>query len=283
MSTRKTKAIIAKYGPKAVGLALNAEALVSSRKAAEKALDIFCTPRNGRVRPHQKKFLDQFERKVLLLDELEIATYEHVGSGPKILLCHGWESNGFRWRKLFARLKENDFHVIMMDAPSHGESGGEKFNALLYADMINVVGKHYRPEVICGHSVGGMASIIYLYKAKPEFMKKAIILASPDRLSDITDNYFSIIGGSSRLRKAYEKLFPEKFGKDMSYYSAAKFAEEIDIPALIVHDRDDNINKYVEGQRIHEAWKGSELYTTTNLGHSLQSPEVFDKVDEFLL
>lgn len=278
----RLKEISTKYGPKAIGAGLNTIALVNPRKAAVKALDIFCTPRSGRVKSHQKKFLAKFSKKMLPFGDIEIATYEYKGTGPKILLCHGWESNSFRWRKLFKKLQEDRCHVIMMDAPAHGATGGNSFTALLYAEMIDVVAQQFTPQIICGHSVGGMASIMYLSKYQPSYLKTAVILASPDRLSDITDNYFGIIGGSKRLRQRYDRLMPEIFGHDISYFSAASFAASFTIPALIVHDKEDTINKYEEGERIHQAWQGSTLEPTQQLGHSLQSEQVFETISKFI-
>lgn len=271
-----------KYGPKAVGLGLNIYAWPMPKAAASKALDIFCTPRGGRVKSHQKKFLKKWSLKKLPYGDLGIATYHYAGTGPRVLLCHGWESNTFRWRKLFKHLVAADYDIVAMDGPAHGQTGGDRFTAVKYAEMMETVCTHYQPAAICGHSVGGMATIFYLYSSKAEHVQKAIILAAPDRLQDITTNYFNIIGGSRRLRKYYEAMIEERFGNKTEYFSGASFASTLDIPALIVHDRKDTINQYEEGLRIHEAWAGSELLSTEGLNHSLQGEVVYKKVIESL-
>lgn len=271
-----------KYGPKAVGLGLNIYAWPLPRAAASKALDIFCTPRGGKVKSHQKKFLKKWDVKMVPHGNIEIATYRYAGDGPRVLLCHGWESNTFRWRKLFKHLVAAGYDVVAMDAPAHGQTGSDRFTAVKYAEMMDTVSKHYLPAAICGHSVGGMAAIFYLYRQQPPNIRQAIILAAPDRLQDITTNYFNIIGGSQRLRTYYEGMIEERFGNKTEYFSAASFASTLDIPALIVHDRKDTINQYEEGLRIHEAWAGSELLSTEGLDHSLQGEVVYKKVIESL-
>ncbi len=278
----KIKKLLVKYGPRAVGMGLNSLATVAPKLAAQKTLDIFCSPRAGRIKPHQEKFLKDFEKKTVKYNGNEVMTYHFKGTGPRILLCHGWESNASRWRKLIAPLKAANIDIVAMDAPAHGASNGTKFTALLYAQMIDQVAQEFKPDVICGHSVGGMAAIFYLHDHKPSFVKRAVILASPDRLLDITDNYFGMIKGSQRLRTSYDRLFKEQFENNIEHYSSAKYASNLDLPAIIIHDKKDRINKYDEGERIREAWRESILYSTSGLGHGLQSSEVFDQVVSFM-
>lgn len=274
--------MVAKYGPKAVGLGLSILAIVDPRRAAVKALDVFCTPRAGRVKSYQEKFLKKFDRsKVLQHNGHKVMTYHTAGAGPRILLCHGWESNTFRWRKLYKVLMEAGFDIVAMDAPAHGNTSGDKFTAVLYAELMSVVVAEYKPAIICGHSVGGMSTIIALSHYDLASVRKAVILAAPDRLEDLTNNYFKIIGGSQRLRKAYDILIEDTFGNPTSHYSAATFAAKLVIPAMIIHDEEDSINRYEEGLRIHSAWQGSELKSTQGLGHSLQSREVYQWIANF--
>jgi len=277
------KKLITKYGPKVVGLGLNISNVFAPAATANKTLDIFCTPRGGRIKSHQKKFLRKFDKHALKLDDKDIMTYHYAGNGPTILLAHGWESNSFRWRKLFKHLQAADFNIVAMDGPAHGNSGSDRFTALLYAQMMKVVTEYYNPQVLCGHSIGGMASIICLHQFDLPSVRKAVILASPDKLTDITNNYFNIIGGSNSLRSSYEKNFVAVFGKPIDYYSSASFASEFSLPALVVHDKEDSINKFDEGERIHRSWEGSELFVTHGLGHSLQNKEVHRKVVDFCL
>ena len=272
-----------KYIPKIVGMGLNTVGLVAPQKAAEIALDIFCTPRSGRIQSYQKKFLKKFESRVLDFNGTPIMTYDNGKPGKKILLCHGWESNSFRWRKLYRALQETDLNIIMMDAPAHGDTGGDKFQALLYAQMIDVVSDHYKPQTIIGHSVGGYSTIYYMSQKNPKFVEDLIILASPDRLLDITGRYFDMIGLKNRVGKRYYELIKQRFGKEITFYNASDFARNIEAEGLIIHDEEDSVNLYYEAEAIHSKWKGSKLVTTRGLGHSLQDTLVYDTISEVLM
>ncbi len=279
----KQSPILKKLIPKLVGMGLNVLSIFQPRKAAKIAMDIFMTPRKGKIQNWHKKFLNNFSQKPLDMEGIKVATYHGGGSGKTILFCHGWESNAFRWRKIIRHLKDKNYHFVMMDAPAHGESGSKKFDALLYSRMIDTVSRHYRPDVIIGHSVGGFASFLYLSKYQPDWVKKLIILASPDRLETITDTYFSMLGMNKRIRKYYEKLVIKRFGAPTSSFNASDFVKNIDLPGIIIHDEKDDTNYYWEGQEIIRHWQKGKLYTVHNLGHGLQGKEVFEIVAKELV
>lgn len=272
------KELYNKYFPKLVGFGLNTLGVVAPRKSAKVALDIFCSPRKGGIQSHQKKFLKKFKQLPLEYNGMTVMTYDNKKSGKKVLLCHGWESNSFRWRKLYRALKDTDLNIIMMDAPAHGASGSNTFNALLYGRMIDVVANHYQPEAILGHSVGGYSTIYYVSQYQPEFVKNLIIMASPDRLVDITNRYFKMIGLSNRVGKRYYSLIKENFGQEIYQYNAADYASTLNVGGVIIHDKEDDVNLFYEAESIHSKWKNSTLIHTRGFGHSLQDETVFDKI-----
>ncbi|MEM9547509.1 MAG: alpha/beta hydrolase [Bacteroidota bacterium] len=268
---------------KSVGAGLNTMGVFAPRKAAEVALDIFCTPRNGEIKSFQKKFLKKFKQVELDYEGLPVMTYDNGKSGRKVLLCHGWESNSFRWRKLYRALKDTNLNIIMMDAPAHGATGSEKFQALLYGQMIDVVAQYYQPQTILGHSVGGYSTIFYASQYAPNFVEDLIILASPDRLEDITKRYFTMIGLGNRVGKRYYRLIKERFGRDITHYNASDYASTLNMEGLIIHDKEDDVNLYYEAEAIHSKWTKSRLVSTHGLGHSLQDEDVYKTIKEALI
>jgi len=60
-------------------------------------------------------------------------------------------------------------------------------------------------------------------------------------------------------------------------------AREIDVPLLVVHDREDPTVPWADGAAIAGAW-GAELVTTTGLGHHavVGHPSIVERVVEFL-
>ena len=271
-----------KYLPKVIGGGINVIGLFASQKAVSIALDIFRTPRGGRVQSYQKKFLKKFERVELSFDNKCIATYDNGKPGRKILLCHGWESNSYRWRKLYKELNKTDHNVILMDAPAHGESGSDRFDGKIYAGFISAALDHYQPEVLIGHSVGAYSVLYAMSEYKPSSVHKLVILASADKLTDISERYFNMIGLSPRLRGKYLEEVESMFGHPANYYSAADFAKNIDADGIIIHDKEDTVNLFYEAEAIHNSWPSSKLISTTGFGHSLQDESVYKHVIDYV-
>ncbi|MEE9439603.1 MAG: alpha/beta hydrolase [Saprospiraceae bacterium] len=279
MNTNKIKTV---WIPKIVGFGMNTLGIAAPKLAAKISLKLFCTPRNGKLKDWHNKFLNTFQKKSLSYNDIDIMTYDNQKIGKTILLCHGWESNSARWKKLYAHLKNKNYRVVMMDAPAHGASGSDVFHGPLYAEMIDIVSQHYRPDIIIGHSIGGFSTMYYLSEKQPTWVNKCIILASPDKLTDITKTYFNIVGLSNRVKLKYEDLIVKTFGKPTSFFSASSFVKKINTPAIIIHDEKDNINGYWEGENIIKHWKSAKLITTKNLGHGLQNKEVFSNIIDFI-
>jgi pimeloyl-ACP methyl ester carboxylesterase len=77
--------------------------------------------------------------------------------------------------------------------------------------------------------------------------------------------------------------FKHRAGKTPQDFSSPLLAKDFNHPAFIVHDRDDKDTQYQYSEKLHRAWKGSQLLLTDGLGHSLKSNEVRQKVLNFLL
>jgi pimeloyl-ACP methyl ester carboxylesterase len=276
------KNLKSKYLPKIIGSGINGLGLVHSGKAVDIALDLFRSPKKGRVEPYQNKFLNKFARKKLEFEGMTVSTYDDRRPGKSILLCHGWESNSYRWRMLYKLLAGNNYNVILLDAPAHGASGSSKFDGELYAGFINTALEFYSPEIIIGHSVGAYSAIYALYKYDTPSLKKAVILASPDKLTDISERYFNMIGLSERLRIKYIDRLETMFGWPADYFNASDFSKQIDVPAIIIHDKQDTINLYYEAEEINKSWDNSRLISTEGLGHSLQDESVYRLILDYI-
>ena len=268
--------------PLFVGAMLNVWSFIAPDHAAKIALKLFVTPRNGDIKPWHKKFLSRFTQRQLEVDGMKVMNYDSGGDGKVILLCHGWESNSFRWRKLINHLKSKEYRFVMLDAPAHGQSGSDTFNAIKYASMIDEVSQEYKPDVIIGHSVGGFAALLYLAHYPHDWIQKVIILASPDRLETITDTYFSMLKMNKKIRKHYEELILKKFGKPTSYYNASDFVKNINLPGIIIHDKNDDTNFYWEAENIIKHWQKGRLIAVEGFGHGLQGKEIFEIVEKEL-
>jgi pimeloyl-ACP methyl ester carboxylesterase len=268
---------------KSVGNALNATSLVASKYAARKALMLFASPRKGRYNEKQMEVLADAKQINLSYDGLKIATYHWKGNGPTVVLAHGWESNASRWYYLLNDLKKQNFNIVALDAPVHGQSEGKLFSAVIYADFLAEVVKYYQPKALIGHSVGGMASVFCQYHHNFKSVKKLVLLGAPAHFTGVFSRYKKMMGYNKRISSGLDNLVLQRFGKPVAYFSAANFAKSLDADGLIIHDKHDKIIPYEDALEFNSKYENAELISTTGLGHSLRDVSLTPIIIEFIL
>lgn len=267
---------------KSIGNALNATSLISSKLATKKALSLFATPRKGRYNDEQKQIIESAFFEEINYKNMEIATYRWMGNGKTILLAHGWESNAARWDYILKDLKAQDYNIIALDAPAHGRSDGKQFNAILYSEFINETIKRFKPEVLIGHSVGGMASVFSVHLNDSSVIEKMVLLGAPAHFTGVFSRYKSMMGYNNRISNGLDNIVLERFGNPVSYFSTADFAETINAKGLIIHDKKDRIIPYEDGQLLANRYKHSEFLTTSGFGHGLKDSSLTPKIIAFI-
>ena len=149
-----------------IGKYINVLSFLSKSYATKKAISLFSKPRKGKITQIQGDFLDTSFKEELTYADNGIMTYRWLGKKQTVLLAHGWESNSARWQPLIKNLKDKGFTVVALDAPAHGNSGSDIFNALIYAEFIHAAAKRFKADIIIGHSVGGMAAVFCQNKSQ---------------------------------------------------------------------------------------------------------------------
>ncbi|WP_298495385.1 alpha/beta hydrolase [uncultured Algibacter sp.] len=270
------------YIPKIIGSTINLTSYFSSRFAAKLAIDLFSTPRKGKIQTEESKYLESASQGHINFESLSIKTYHWKGDKETILLAHGWESNSFRWKDLIEELKTQNFNIIALDAPAHGASGGKLFNALLYSECINIVANKYNANTIIGHSVGGMATVFFQHKYQLKSIKKLILLGAPADFVGVFNRYENMMGYNTRVSKALENHIVKHFNHLPEYFSPAVFSKELKAKGLIIHDKKDKIIPYNDGLKFKQNYNNATFITTKGFGHSLKSELVYQHILDFL-
>lgn len=267
---------------KSVGNYINLLSYISKQYAASKALNLFMKPRKGKVLESQTDFLNSALKEEFNYKGNAIMTYRWTGSKPTILLAHGWESNSSRWEPLIQLLKHKDYAIVALDAPAHGRSGGSSFNALLYAEYINIVAQRFKPETIIAHSVGGMAATVFQNKYQLKSLEKLILLGAPSEFKDIISRYIDLLGYNLRTSNQLNKTIIKRFGVEPERFSTAQFLKNVKTKGLIIHDKQDPVIPYEDALLIKDEFKNSTLITTEGLGHSLKDQAVLEHIYKFI-
>lgn len=277
-----SRKLVNKYAPRVIGFRLNSLFLIQPEKAVLKAYKLFSSPRKGRVKPEQETFLNKAKSTSITHDSKKIQTYHWKGKGKTVILIHGWDSNTHRWKDLIEDLQKEDYNIIAFDAPAHGYSEGKLLNVPLYSKCLDRLLKLYQPEIMIGHSVGGMTVVYNQYLKQSPFVEKLVLLGAPSEMSLIMKDYKRILRLNDKFMTALEKFFKEKFDYNFDEFSIARFAKTVEKETLIIHDEYDKVAPVEAAKTIHKNLKHSSLKITEGAGHSLYKDEVRNEILDFL-
>ncbi|HMR17068.1 alpha/beta hydrolase [Mariniflexile maritimum] len=266
---------------KTIGNLINAISYPLPHYAAKQAVKIFSTPRKGKLNDEETAYLKTAIQKTITYQTIPLKTYHWQGKKSTVLLVHGWESNAFRWKDLIEILKAEDYQIIAVDAPAHGNSGSKLFNAVLYSECINLVIKQFNPQMVIGHSIGGTASALAINNHQLP-IKKLVLLGAPSNFDEVIDNYIKIMGYNKRVVKAINAYYLKHFGYLPEFYTVENFSKNLNAEGLIIHDKKDRIISYRDALHINKYYKNSKLIKTVGFGHGLKNDTVYHHILEFL-
>lgn len=213
----------------------------------------------------------------------KVVLYQYGKSSKKILLVHGWSGRGTQLFKIADELVKAGYATISFDAPAHGKSPGRTTIMSEFVATILEIDKQFGPfDTAVGHSLGGMSLLNAVKKGFK--INHLAIIGSGDIVQDILDDFVAKLGLKPNISSKLREHFEKKYGQEMDSYSGYKSAMEIDIPVLVIHDKNDPEVAVIAGINIYNHLKNGTLYLTEGLGHRkiLGDPAVIDKVVQFV-
>lgn len=230
------------------------------------------------------------------IENIEIH-YDMSGTGPPIILLHGWGANRFTFTRLAKHLEEN-FTVYTIDLPGFGDSVIDipySVNDVAYILHDFVVNLDIVSPIILGHSYGGRVAIAYasmydvakLILVDSAGIKKKLSLRK--KLSVFTYKIVkrfrkNMKWGSSDYKQAstlMKKMLVMTVNTDLT--SKMKL---INTPTLLIYGRNDSITTLAEGYTIQKNIRNSSLVVMEDCEHFpyLERPSYFEIVlDAFIL
>ena len=271
--------------PKAILFIAKFLQAVSPSLTTKFAAKLFTTPIRHKLPKRELHMERESVQKSIVVPEIqkEIVVYEYGKSDKKVLLVHGWSGRGTQLVKIADELLKLGYMTISFDAPAHGKSKGNSSIMIEFIASILEIEKQYGPfEFAIGHSLGGM-SVLNAIKQNLQ-VKKAVIIGSGDIIQDIIDDFICKLQLKPEFGIKLRNHFEAKFGGKMDDYSAYKAAEKIEVPVLIIHDKDDDDVSVKAAYNIQKHLKQSEIMITEGLGHRkiLGDEAVIQKIKEFI-
>jgi len=205
------------------------------------------------------------------------------GSGPVVLLVHGWAGRGSQMATFAAPLVAAGYRVLTFDAPAHGDSPGKQTNLLEVSQIIQALSQEVGGfAAIIGHSFGGMAAGYAVRHGVQA--QKLITIGSPATMDHVLTGFGEQINASPQMVQRLKNYLSTIAQQEVDTFSLAHTVATLDLPGLIVHDQQDRDVAYSQAQLLHQVWPCSRLLTTDGLGHRriLRDETIIAQVVDFV-
>ncbi|BBP81954.1 MULTISPECIES: alpha/beta fold hydrolase [unclassified Pseudomonas] len=233
---------------------------VAPRHVADRARRRFMTPRDTTPRDWELPWLERAERITLRFGLSAL----RWGSGPTVLLMHGWEGRPTQFASLIDALVQAGYGVIALDAPAHGRSPGREANIVLFARALLEAAEDLPPlHGVIGHSMGGASAMLAIQLGlRPRAL---VTVAAPSRILGMLRGFARFIGLPPRAGEQFIKRVEDHAGIPAADLDVQHY--RLDMPGLVAHAEDDPLVPAAEAGRIHEAWFDSQLLRLEGGGH----------------
>jgi pimeloyl-ACP methyl ester carboxylesterase len=247
-----------KHGLAALGgLAPELAALASER--------MFLTPRRFPRPTWEQEALLSAQRGSLVTPQGELPIYSW-GSGPTVLLVHGWEGRGSQMSAFVPALVKAGYRALAVDMPGHGDAQPALSSAIDFARALAALIPQL-PDLtaIIGHSMGAAATAL-AYTMVP--IEARLVLVSPPRgPRGFLDMFKGFLKLNERTSAALERRLLRRFGRSVDSIDIALTGRQVQVPTLVIHDRGDKEVAFSHGQLYAATLPSAQLLATEGLGH----------------
>ena len=241
---------------------------LSTSLATQVALYLFFRPQRFKRPVREQEMHEHALQTSCYVPEIDkvVQVFRFAGKGAKVLLLHGWSGRGTQLFAFADELRKSNAEVVTFDMPAHGQSLGNKTNIVELVACIKEVHAKYGPfDHAIAHSMGSMALLRALRDGI--LMKSVAIIGSGDKIRNVFYRFSEQLQFSDKVTEQMIQAVEKKFGMNLESYSSSMSLEHLEMPLLIVHDKDDKETPFVYSKDLHEIANNSELLLTSGLGH----------------
>lgn len=252
----------------------------------KKAYQAFFSPSQYEVKPKDREIIQSGNNYRLPYEAGEIAVTTWGERDPAVLLMHGWGGARAQMTGFVNPLLSAGYRVVAYDQPAHGESDGRLTNILDITPTLDLIReKEGDFEAIIAHSFGTLITSYALVERSFPPPSRLVYFGAFNRLLDSLPRFQVLAGLPDEVMDGLQDMIYENFGHGvLDAIVNETLTPQIDIPALLFHDKADNVTPIEDSRAIAKVWKSAQLIETSGLGHrgALQSKEIHEQVVEFL-
>ena len=228
---------------------------------------LFFKPSNYKTTPLENYYLKKGRPFEISVNGKTVKCWKW-GTGPSILLAHGWNGRGIQLHHFIEPLLRKGYSVIAYDAPGHGESEGKTSSYFEITDTIRTLlnsSNGYDIQGVIAHSLGASATVNSIAKERNSL--EVVLIAPALRLAEVLYGYFDHIGVPKPLYRSLISEYEDQFGYSMDHDNPSNLLREVKSRILIVHDKDDPTIPFFHSKELSDEFQNITLHTTERLGH----------------
>lgn len=193
-----------------------------------------------------------------------------AGSGPYVLLVHGWGGHAGQMLPLAAAMRAQGLRPILIELPAHGRSQGTQSNLPQFARAIEYVAAKLTQDgkplhAVVAHSLAANASA---YAASRGLAAdRMVLIAPPASPFEYTKLFAKVFRLSEFTRAAMQQRIEANEAILMRQFEASAVGPRIAQTVLVVHDSKDSINPFADGLAYQQMIAGAKMIRTEGLGH----------------
>ncbi|MES2937333.1 MAG: alpha/beta fold hydrolase [Pseudomonadota bacterium] len=277
-------------GVPGLGLArwmLGASERLSPSLAVRVADRVFCTPLPLKWMNRPKAWNGwQIERWPFENAGLALYARPADSDAPVALLAHGWGGHAAQMLPLALALEQHGLRPLLLDMPAHGRSAGGASNLPQFARALEYVAQLLVQQgrtlrLVAAHSLGANAAAFAVARGLPA--ERLALLAPPASPRAYTRYFAQMFGLRETTRAAMQQRVEAREGVLMTQFEPAAVGARVRVPTLLVHDREDRINRFADSQAYADHIAQARLLATQGLGHRkiLRDTQVLEEVARF--
>ncbi len=214
-------------------------------------------------------------------------THPDIPAAPVVVLVHGWGGHAGQMLALADAVAAQGWQPVLAEMPAHGRSDGAITNLPQFARVLEYVTARlkqqgYALHAVVAHSLAANASAYAASRGLD--VGRLVLIAPPASPLEYTRLFARVFGLRESTRAAMQRRIEAREGILMPQFEPDAVGARIRMPTLVVHDRQDSINLFADGEAYRRAIAGARLVATEGLGHRriLKDETVLREVAAFM-
>jgi pimeloyl-ACP methyl ester carboxylesterase len=206
------------------------------------------------------------------------------GTGPLVVLLHGWGGHAGQMAFLASALAEAGFRAVAVDMRGHGRSAGARVTwSGLIRDAALAAQSFGTPYAMVAHSAGGLATMA-ARRAGALQASRYVCIAAPSHPFPAVQGLAARLSPPARVMERYQDYLASEFDSGWAPLADGASFSGAGRDLLLVYDETDKYVPHAEGDRIQALCPQATLVKVRQEGHTrmLGSTQVAAAVASFL-